>query len=29
MGVKEVFYPGSKKGPRPEDDIKTFTEWYR
>lgn len=24
MGIKEVFYPGSKKGPNPEDDPKSF-----
>jgi len=24
MGVKEVFYPGSKKGSDPEDDIENY-----
>lgn len=29
MGVKEVFYPGSKKGMYPQDDIQAFGEWYK
>jgi len=28
MGVPEVAYPGSKKGPKPTDDMEAFTEWY-
>ncbi|KRX09789.1 hypothetical protein PPERSA_02661 [Pseudocohnilembus persalinus] len=29
MGVKEIFYPGSKKGRAPADDMETFGEWYK
>ena len=27
MGVAEIDYPGSHKGPKPEDDIEFFLEW--
>lgn len=29
MGTKEVFYPGSKKGRFPIDDMESFGEWYK
>lgn len=29
MGVPKVFYPGSKKGPAPEDDMDSFIQWYK